>query len=120
MRSAMGGLYREASDCQTRAACKAAISHKWILVDIGLIVGYIAGMKRTLEQIVDDAMQLPPAARAEIADKLVESLAGADGDEIFRAWTAEAVARRDQLRSGAVAAIDGETVLAEVRRAVGR
>ena len=62
-------------------------------------------MPLTLDQIAEEAMQLPPASRALLADKLVESLESEDLDEI---------------RSGKVNAIPGEQVIEEVRRLVGR
>jgi hypothetical protein len=41
-------------------------------------------------------------------------------DEIQRFWAAEAIRRRDEIRSGNVQAVPGEQVLEEVRRLVGR
>ena len=73
-------------------------------------------MTLTLDQLTQQALQLPAASRAHLAEQLVESLAEADADEIRLAWAAEAVRRRDEIRSGSVKAIPGEQVLAEVRR----
>jgi putative addiction module component (TIGR02574 family) len=77
-------------------------------------------MSLTLDQVADAAMQLPPASRALLAEKMVESLDVSERDEIGRAWAAEAIRRRDDVRSGRVQPVPGEEVLAEVRRAVGR
>ena len=77
-------------------------------------------MPLTLEQITDAALQLPADSRISLAEKLVESLAADEPDEIERLWSAEAVRRRDEVRSGRVKAISGEEVLEEVRRLVGR
>ncbi len=77
-------------------------------------------MPLTFDQVADEAMQLPAAARALLAERIVESLDTAEADEIQRAWMAEAVRRRDDVRSGRVQPIAGDDVLAEVRRAVGR
>ena len=77
-------------------------------------------MPLTLDQVADEAMQLPPASRALLAERMVESLAVGERDEIERAWAAEAIRRRDDVRSGSVQPVPGEEVLAEVRRAVGR
>jgi hypothetical protein len=41
-------------------------------------------------------------------------------DEMRKLWAAEAIRRRDEVRSGRVQPISGEQVLAEVRRLVGR
>jgi len=77
-------------------------------------------MPLTLEQITDAALQLPADSRISLAEKLVESLAADEPDEIERLWSAEAVRRRDEVRSGRVKANSGEEVLEEVRRLVGR
>jgi putative addiction module component (TIGR02574 family) len=77
-------------------------------------------MSLTLDQLADEAMQLPPASRAMLAERIVESLDLAETDEIQRLWTAEAIRRRDEVRSGGVQPIPGDEVLAEVRRIVGR
>lgn len=77
-------------------------------------------MALTLEQLTEEAMRLPVAARILLADKLVESLNFEELDEIQRLWTAEAIRRRDEIRSGQVQAVPGEEVIDEVRRLVGR
>lgn len=77
-------------------------------------------MPLTLEQLTAEAMQLPIESRALLADRLVESLASAELDDIQRLWAAEAIRRRDEVRSGRVQSIPGEQVLDEVRRLVGR
>lgn len=77
-------------------------------------------MSLTLDQITEEAMKLPADSKALLADKLVESLESEDLDEIQRLWSAEAIRRRDEIRSGKVQPIPGEEVLEEVRRLVGR
>jgi putative addiction module component (TIGR02574 family) len=77
-------------------------------------------MPRTLEQLAEEAMQLPASSRALLAERIVESLDAAERDEVERAWATEAVRRRDEVRSGRVQPLPGEQVLAEVRNAVGR
>ncbi|HEY3028036.1 MAG TPA: addiction module protein [Pyrinomonadaceae bacterium] len=77
-------------------------------------------MPLTLEQLTEEALRLPVASRILLADKLVESLDFEELDEIQRLWTAEAIRRRDEIRSGQVQAVPGEEVLDEVRRLVGR
>lgn len=57
-------------------------------------------MALTLSQLEAEALQLPPESRAALADKLVESLAESDADDVFRAWKSEAIRRRDEVRSG--------------------
>ena len=77
-------------------------------------------MSLTLDQITEEALRLPATSRALLADKLVESLDSEDVDEIQRLWSAEAIRRRDEVRSGQVQPVPGEEVLEEVRRLVGR
>lgn len=77
-------------------------------------------MSLTLDQITEEAMKLPADSKALLADKLVESLESEDPDEIQRLWSAEAIRRRDEIRSGQVQPVPGEEVLEEVRRLVGR
>lgn len=77
-------------------------------------------MSLTLDQITDAAMKLPADSKIVLAEKLVESLATEEPSEIERLWSAEAVRRRDEVRSRRVKAIAGEEVLEEVRRLVGR
>ena len=72
-------------------------------------------MPLTLDQLAAEAMQLPPSARALLAERMVESLDAGERDEVQRAWAAEAIRRRDEVRSGRVQPTPGEQVLAEVR-----
>ena len=77
-------------------------------------------MPLTIDQIATEAMQLPVSARAELAEKLVESLDFSEDSDVQRVWATEAIRRRDDVRSGRVQTIPGEQVLAEVRRMLGR
>ena len=77
-------------------------------------------MELTLDQITTEAMQLPVSSRAELAEKLVESLDFTEDDAMRKAWTAEAIQRRDDVRSGRVQTIPGEQVLAEIRQMLGQ
>jgi putative addiction module component (TIGR02574 family) len=77
-------------------------------------------MALTVEQLANEAMQLPAAARAELAEKLVESLDTAELTEIDKLWAAEAIRRRDEVRQGLVKTIPGDEALAQVRRSLGR
>ena len=65
-------------------------------------------MSLTIDQLEQEAMQLPPPSRARLAEKLVESLDVSQLDEIQKRWVAEAVRRRDEVRSGRVKPIAGE------------
>jgi hypothetical protein len=77
-------------------------------------------MSFTIEQIAEEALALPNEARALLADRLVESLDPLEDDYIRRLWAAEARARRDDVRSGAVATIHGQDALAHVRKSVAK
>ena len=75
-------------------------------------------MSMTVEQIVDEALGLPSEARALLADRLVESLDPAEDGYVRQLWVAEALRRRDEVRSGQVQTIPAEEALAQVRRAL--
>jgi putative addiction module component (TIGR02574 family) len=77
-------------------------------------------MPLTIEQLEQEAMQLPAASRALLAERLVESLDSAEIDAMQKVWAAEAIRRRDEVRTGRLKPIPGEQVLSEVRRVVGR
>ncbi|MGZ4987407.1 MAG: addiction module protein [Limisphaerales bacterium] len=74
----------------------------------------------SLEQLAEAALSLTTEERAQLADRLVESLDPADDNSFRQLWTAEAVRRRDEVRSGKVKTIPADEALARVRRAVGR
>jgi putative addiction module component (TIGR02574 family) len=77
-------------------------------------------MPLTIDQLEQEAMQLPAPSRALLAEKLVESLDATELDQIQKRWVAEALRRRDEVRSGRVKPIPGEQVMEEARRKVGR
>ncbi|WP_089724389.1 addiction module protein [Candidatus Thiosymbion oneisti] len=66
-------------------------------------------MNAALERIAQEALQLAPAQRAELADFLVESLDSTPPDEIQRLWIDEANRRLAEVRSGS--ALLGPTVM---------
>ena len=77
-------------------------------------------MAITLEKLAAEAMSLPPESRARLADLLVESLEGQDFGAVDRRWIAEAIRRRDEVRTGQVKTIPGDEALRRVRDAVRR
>jgi len=77
-------------------------------------------MRHTVEQIADEALSLPSEARALLADRLVESLDPLEDGYIRQLWTAEALARRDDVRNGRVKTIPGQEALDRVRKSVAR
>lgn len=72
-------------------------------------------MATNWEQLAEQAMALPSESRARLADRLVESLDVAELGAIDNLWVAEAIRRRDEIRSGSVETIDGEDALRKVR-----
>ncbi len=77
-------------------------------------------MLRTIDQIAKEAMALPSASRADLAEKLVESLDRSSDEKIQALWVTEAKKRRDEVRTGKVKPVSGEEALARVRRLVVR
>ncbi|HEV7396782.1 MAG TPA: addiction module protein [Pyrinomonadaceae bacterium] len=69
----------------------------------------------TPEEIFRDAMALPPAARAELTERLVESLAQDVASEVTEAQLAEVRCRIAQVESGEVELIPGDEALERVR-----
>jgi putative addiction module component (TIGR02574 family) len=74
----------------------------------------------TVEQIAEEALSMPHEARALLADRLVESLDPTEDGHLKQLWAAEALRRRDDVRSGRVKTIPSDEALARVRRAVAR
>jgi len=69
----------------------------------------------TSEEIFRDAMTLPPDARAELTERLVENWAREISPEITSAQLAEVRRRIAQVESGEVELIPGDEALARVR-----
>lgn len=72
-------------------------------------------MSATVEQLAEQALNLPTESRARLADLLVESLDADDLSRIEQLWVAEAKRRRDEVRSGNVETIPGPEALRRVR-----
>lgn len=72
-------------------------------------------MSTTVEQLAEQAMDLPPESRAKLADLLVESLDSEELGRIEQMWLDEAKRRRDEVRSGEVKPISGPEGLRRVR-----
>ena len=68
------------------------------------------------QQIVREAMALPPEERAKLADKLLASLDTEAQNEIDRAWAEEAERRVDEFDAGKMQAEDVETVIDAMRK----
>jgi putative addiction module component (TIGR02574 family) len=87
---------------------------------VSRFAAYFPVMSLSVEQIAEEALALPSEARVLLADRLVESLDSVEDEKIHRLWAAEALRRRDEVRSGRVKTIPGDEALKRVRKAVAR
>lgn len=69
----------------------------------------------TVEQVASEALKLEPEARAELAQKLLESLENLHDEELERLWVKEAVRRDTELDSGSATMRDAEDVFRDAR-----
>ncbi len=75
-------------------------------------------MNTHLEVLEAQAMQLPPADKSHLLERLIASL---DKDEEYeKAWEAVADQREAELESGLVEALPGEEVMRRLRARLGR
>jgi hypothetical protein len=72
-------------------------------------------MATSAEQILSEALVLPAAARAFVAEKLIESLDGEPGAAITPAWQEEIARRAREVEAGAVELRSAADVLARAR-----
>ncbi len=71
------------------------------------------------EKLAEEALALPLEDRADLADRLVQSL-DACSDFVWREqWHKEALRRLDEVRSGAVRLVPGRAAMDELRRKLG-
>jgi len=66
--------------------------------------------ERSIESVQQDALDLQPAARVQLAHALVQSLARLPQSEIADIWLGEADRRDAEMESGRVVGIPGEEV----------
>lgn len=76
-------------------------------------------MTPSVAQILEEAERLSPPERADLADRLVESLARDVPPDLAQAQILEVRRRIAQVESGEVALIPGEQALAHVRGLLG-
>jgi putative addiction module component (TIGR02574 family) len=67
-------------------------------------------------KLIEEAMSLPPAERAEMAERLRGSLDPAYFDQIDAWWRKEVEARIDEFERGEMEAIPAEQAIAEALR----
>ena len=81
---------------------------------------HTARMSLTLDQIVEEARQLPREQTAELIDRLLAETVDKPDADIENAWKVETRRRIAEIESGAEPGIPGEQAMAELRRVVGR
>jgi putative addiction module component (TIGR02574 family) len=70
-------------------------------------------MASNVDLLEAEALQLPPADRARLVERLIASL---DADpEVEEAWAAEVERRNAEIESGAVSLIPGSEALAQLK-----
>jgi hypothetical protein len=74
-------------------------------------------MAITVEKLVSQALSLPSGSRAQLAEKIIESL---ENETIEKIWLSEAKKRRDEVRSGQVKPIEGEEVLRRIKNLINK
>jgi putative addiction module component (TIGR02574 family) len=75
-------------------------------------------LSTSLEVIEAEVLQLPPADRTHLLERLIASL---DSDpEVEEAWEREADRREAELESGLVAAVPGHEAIARLRTRLAR
>ena len=72
-------------------------------------------MSKTFDEVIDEALLLPPASRAILAERLLDSLSDSVQRQREQLWAVEAEARARQIESGEVESIPGEQVLRKLR-----
>ena len=75
-------------------------------------------MTQAVAKLLEEAEQLSAPERAELADRIVESLAHDIPPDVAQAQMTEVRRRIAQVEAGEVALIPGEEALAQVRRLV--
>lgn len=70
-------------------------------------------MTASLKNLADKAIQLPPADRAFLAERLLDSLEDAAIEQV---WLTEAKHRRDEVRSGEVMPVTADEVYQRIER----
>jgi putative addiction module component (TIGR02574 family) len=72
-------------------------------------------MAANFDDIIKDALSLPPGERAMLADHLLESLDWDKQKEIDALWVQEAERRDKEIEDGTVTPIPGEEVMSRLR-----
>jgi len=71
-------------------------------------------MSERAEKILEEALQLPSSERADLAERLLDSLAFGTDERVDALWSAEAESRIAAFRRGDLSAVPAEDVFAEI------
>ncbi len=77
-------------------------------------------MRRKINEIVEEARQLPYGERAELIEQLIADTAKDLDPEIEKAWGDTALRRLKEIEEGKVTMISGGVVAAKIRKIIGR
>ncbi len=72
-------------------------------------------MGRKIKDIASEALELPVAARAQLAKQLLDSLDDISEEENDKLWAEEAERRYDEYKAGKIKAIPAEEVFARLK-----
>jgi putative addiction module component (TIGR02574 family) len=72
-------------------------------------------MSATGDSLFDDALALPPKRRAQLAERLIDSLDSSSTEEIDASWVEEIERRLKAFEEGRMKAIPASEVFAEIR-----
>ncbi len=72
-------------------------------------------MGRKIKDISSEALELPVAARAQLAKQLLDSLDDISEEENNKLWAEEAERRYDEYKAGKIKAIPAEEVFARLK-----
>ena len=75
-------------------------------------------MSVTADKVVTEALGLPPALRAFVAEALIESLDAPDSPPLSAVWRKEIRRRCEEVDRGAVELLDADTVFAKAYAAL--
>ena len=76
-------------------------------------------MSIAAEKVAEEALALPVEDRANLADRLVQSL-DAEAHSVWRdQWESEVLRRVEEVRSGSVKLVPGRAAMDELRRKFG-
>ena len=72
-------------------------------------------MTKDAEKILKQAIELPPADRAAVAEGLISSLEAEAEEDVEVAWQEECARRLREVQTGAVQLVPWETIRARLR-----